>query len=1073
MLTKVRPPQRRKDVLRRLRLIDVLHQNLHRKLTFVSAPAGYGKTTLLVDFASDVDALVFWYRIGLGDNDLVQFVRHLLASFQQQVPDFGSAMEEKLNTLGGSPDAASLAIDFINEIESKVGDFSLLVLDDYHLAGENQQIVDFVENLLEHLPDRLRILIGSRSVYGIPTASLYIRDELVTISPDELRFRADELQKLVLQNHHVRLSNEQAEEFAKRADGWIVAILLALRTMENGVLPSLTGGTEHIYKYLAEEVVSRLSEDLRDFMLVTSTLGDFNEALCNYVLEREDAASFLRALEERNLFVSRTETNEGPSYRYHQLFAEFLQDYFAQQQPQRLAALHARAAEWHRVRDDWEHAIQHKLASGERQQAARWMDEVAVDFYTSGRQMLLNRWVDDLKKPPDQRKEAPHLLLYQAKMLGNQSAYPAALKLLEMAEPILAGLGDTDAQANAIITRGMIFRLTGKYKPAHQLAEKAQGLLPANSKKEETRQKWLQAERLKAIPLYQAGKPDEAVASLEAAADGLRGLAASGDPARRTQYSYDLAECLNDLGLVQLSLGRMLDAQRAFQETLDIHLENRSNLGALASARNNIGYLHHQVGEFALAWREYSLALEHAKAAGLVRWQIGILNGRAELLLDVDEADDARANLEQALSLAQSEELPELIGTYIAMARLERKEGKYNEAMKWLRKAASFASGGLDENEYLTELGYVYAEMDQAQLALEQFKKVLTGWPKRQLPKQAQVLAAFLAARTSLQAGAQREAEKFLHQALEGAARLGYDQFLVPVLRFNPDFALFISKHGAPGQAQGLLDRLANFATGKATLESKSVEQEVEPAFLEAKAFGPGEVRRNGELIPASLWRSTRARALFFYILDKGSVRKETIGLEFWPDFSSGKISSNFHATLWRVRQALGLKESIVFENEQYVLHPALQVWYDVAEFEDQLERAAQADLSRRERVEMLKQALDLYAEHYLPDIYMEWADRRREELRRRYLDTLIELAALEVENRQYRDAQALFEKVLGIDPYRDEVHLSLMRCLALSGSPSAAIAHFKKYRALLRQELNAEPLPELQAYYQELAVKV
>src|SRR3972149_7117315 len=155
LLTKVRPPQRRKDILRRVRLVDTLHQNLHRKLTFVSAPAGYGKTTLLVDFAADVDAIVFWYRIGAEDNDLVQFVQHLIASFQQKVPRFGVALEERLNTIGSAPDAPSLAIDFINEVEQRVEDFSLLILDDYHLAGGNPQNVDFVENLLEHPPDRL------------------------------------------------------------------------------------------------------------------------------------------------------------------------------------------------------------------------------------------------------------------------------------------------------------------------------------------------------------------------------------------------------------------------------------------------------------------------------------------------------------------------------------------------------------------------------------------------------------------------------------------------------------------------------------------------------------------------------------------------------------------------------------------------------------------------------------------------------------------------------------------------------------------------------------------------------
>jgi LuxR family maltose regulon positive regulatory protein len=1072
LLTKVRAPQRRKDVLRRVRLIDILHQNLHRKLTFVSAPAGYGKTTLLVDFAADVDAMVFWYRISAEDNDLVQFVQHLVAAFQQHKPRFGAALAEKLVAPGVSPDAASLAVDLINEVEEMVDDFSLLVLDDYHLAGENQQIVDFIENLLEHLPDRLRILIGSRSVYGIPTASLYIRDELVTISPDELRFRADELQKLVLQNHRVRLSDEQAQEFATRADGWIVAILLALRTMENGVLPDLSGGVERIYAYLAEEVVNRQSEDLRDFMLATSILGDFNEALCNFLLERKDAADYLRALEERNLFVSRTETSEGSSYRYHQLFAEFLQDYFVRTQKARLTELHRRAAEWHRQREDWENAVNHKLNAGDKQEAAMWVDKVAVQFYTSGRQRLIARWMEQLGMQPDLRKKAPHLLLYQAKILGNQSQFQPALKLLETAEPILERSKDVDALANAIITRGMIYRFTGKYQPALELGKKAQAVLQGK-RKPELRQKWFQAERLKAVPLNFLKKTAQAIQSLETASNGLRNLANSSEAPFKTQYQYDLAECLNDLGLIQINSGNMLGAQQAFQEALDIHLSIHSNLGALASARNNMAYLYQQIGKYSEAWREYAFALEHARAGNQQRWQIGILSGRGELLLEVGEYEEALKNLEQALAISnQIEESPEVALIYFGLARAERLSGHYNEAMNWLRKAASVRNSALDPADYNVELGSIYADMGQGNLAIKEFEKNIADWPKNKNPKQAQVLAAFLAARHAFQNADVTKAGRLLHLSQEGAARLGYDQFLVSAARSSPEFLAQFEAFSSSAQLRALVERADNFVTGKSVLESKAPEVKIAPIRMEIHAFGLGQIRRDGELLATTIWRSSRARALFFYILDRGKARKEDIGLAFWPDFSSGKISSNFHATLWRVRQALGFKEAILFENDQYSLHPSIQVWYDVGEFESLLKRAAQQGIAKREQVETIKQALDLYQQPYLQDIFMDWADQRRDELRNLYLDGLLELATTENSGKHYRAAKQLYEKVLALDPYRDEVHLALMKCLALSGAPSAAIMHFKDYRAMLRKDLNAEPLPELQAYYNQLAVK-
>jgi ATP/maltotriose-dependent transcriptional regulator MalT/DNA-binding SARP family transcriptional activator len=1070
LLTKVRPPQRRKDVLRRVRLIDALHQNLHRKLTFVSAPAGYGKTTLLVDFSADVDAIVCWYRISPDDNDIVQFARHLLAAFQQQVKDFGPELEEKLSSPGGSPDAASLAIDFINEVEQKVGDFCLLVLDDYHLAGENQQIVDFIENFLEHLPDHLRILIGSRSVYGIPTASLYIRDELVTIGADELRFRADELQRLVLQNHRIRLSDEQAEEFAKRADGWIIAILLALRTMENGILPRFSGGIEQVYKYLAEEVVNRQSEELRDFMLATSILGDFNKQLCDFLLERNDTGDLLRSLEERNLFVSRTETLDGPSYRYHQLFSDFLQDYFARTNRSQLQALHRRAAEWHRVREDWEAAIQHKLASGDREQAAAWMDQVAREFYVAGRQSLIAKWVQSLAKPPSMQRVVPRLLLYQSKFLVNQSKLEASIKLLNMAEPVFRDESDYEMLANVAITRGMIARLTGKYRDAISLADEAQGLLARLPGSEGSSEQWYQAERLKGLPMFYISKPEEAIALLKVAVDGFRDLSNAAQGNQRFAHLYDLAETQNDLGLIYISTGQMLGAQQAFQEALDIHVSLHNNLGALALARNNVAYLHHQTGHYPEAWREYELALENAKSANRVREQIGILNGKGELLLDIGEVDEALVSFEHALGFeSQDGRRPELAATYTGMAKTERQRGNYSQAMDWLRKAASFPTGSIDETEYTVELGSIYAEMGQRDLALKQFEKALEDWPEDATPKQGQVLGAFLAARTLFQSDKLPSAKEHLTKALEGAAMLGYDEFLVTAARGCKEFTRHYLEAESSAQVKALFGRAANFVEGKSILSTSAVIEVLPQIHLEVRAFGTGEIRNNGELVPSSIWRSTRSRALFFYILDRGKVRKEEIGLQFWPDFSTGKISSNFHATLWRVRQALGFKDAIVFEDDHYKLHPSIQPWYDVSEFESYIQRSKDRSLSEREREEMLRQAVALYLQPYLQDLYMQWADERREQLRNMQLDALLELASLESASKRYREAQQIYEKVLAADPYRDEVHLELMKSLASSGSPSAALAHFKDYKALLRKELNAEPLPELQKYYDQL----
>jgi ATP/maltotriose-dependent transcriptional regulator MalT len=1073
LLTKVRPPQRRKDVLRRVRLLDTLHQNLHRKLTFVSAPAGYGKTTLLIDFAEDIDAQVFWYLIGPDDNDLGQFMRHVVAAFQQRIPDFGQGIEQSLAAPGSGPDPASLAAELINEIERRVTDFSLLVLDDYHLAGENEQIVDLIEHLLEHLPDQLRILMGSRSVYGIPTANLYIRDELITISAEELRFRPSELQRLVSQNYHVRLSQEQAEELAKRADGWIVAIMLAVRSMENGALPKFSGAMDQVYEFLAQEVVQRQKPELREFMLATSIFNDFDAELCNFVLERDDSERDLRALEDRNLFVTRTETNDGHNYRYHQLFSEFLRQRLEQSDPERLKALHQKAAAWFQRAEQWELAVRHKLEAGEAQTAAEWMDGIAYHFYTTGRQTQLGRWYEMLSNSPDLLRIAPHLLLYQAKAAGNQIDIETSERLLDIAEPALAERDEKEALANALTTRGMLRRYQGQYADAVRLAEEAQSLVQGNgSGSAGEKHQYFQAERLRALGNYYLGNTAEALQLLNQTVDGFRDLLGNSNGQDDQRYLFDLAQTLSDLGLFSLSAGKLLDAQKAFREALEIHTNKRHDLAAMSVARNNIAYLLHQIGDYKEAWHEYQLGLANAQASQRFRLQIGIHNGMGDLLRELDEWEDAERNYVRAIHIGEDHNLPrDLDVSYAGLAAIESSRGNFSKAMQFLREAASLNGEALTDQDYRLRQGCVYIDMQRLDLAADEFRTVLAGLSDNKKANATELLAAYYYAATQFKLGKTEDAINWLEKALRGVAVLGYDSFLVTASRHHADLLEAAHAHSASPQLKSLIKRVKDFKTGQGFLAGEESEIQAPSLHLEIRAFGSGEVRLDGELLSASDWRSTRARALFFYILDREKVRKESIGLEFWPDFSPGKVSSNFHATLWRVRQALGHKEAIQFEDDGYSLHPEISAWYDVNEFERLIEQSGQADISELGRTELLRQAVGLYSGNFLEDIYMDWVNERRDALQAHYVEALETLARRRYEAKQYSEAVDLYKKIVEADPYQDKVHLAIMQCHADAGSPSAARAHFQEYRQMLHDELNAEPIPALQAFIDQLAI--
>lgn len=1053
-LSRVRLPQRRKDILRRVRLLDALHRNVHRKLTFVSAPAGYGKTALLLDFASGIEAAICWYSIGPDHIDLVSFAEHVIASFRQNFPGFGEDIVEMLTSATGSPDPYRLAAAFCDEFVRRVPDFCLLILDDFHFVGEAQAITSFVEALLDNLPDHVRLLIASRSVYGIPSANLFLRDELATIATRDLRFRPDELQTLVKQNYRLSLSSEQAATLAEVSDGWIVALLLATRALSSGAMPRLTGATEQIYSFLAQEVLDQLPDALRDLLFATAILDTFDDALAAYMLDAESASDLIRGLVERNLFLNQIETADGIAYQYHQLFAEFLQSRLRAVDPARASGLRRRAAEWFIARESWDEAVRHLLAAGDRMSAAALMDRVALPLYLGGHVRLLGKWVEALRTPPDILAHAPRLALSQAKILSDQGVYgDDCTHLLDLAEARLRSEGDSDQLANVILARGMIERFCGRWNEAFDLGRQAETLV-GNSRT----YRWYQTQRLQGVALGFMNDLDSAVRMLDTAAAGFRLL----------NQTQDLAEALNDLGIFHLQQGAIFPAQSCFLEVLEIR-RNSGNSARLAAALNNAGYLDCQMGRYREAWMYYEEALHIAQTAKFERTTSEILNGRGDLLCDLEEWDLAQAAYSAARQISETAgNRRGLAYTYSGLSNLEALRGKFNEALFWLREAARYRNETPDSPAYQMSLGTIYLEMGQAALASETLNAALSRWDAPSRPTQEQTLAEFLLARAQYEEGQPPEALDWLKQSLQHAARLGYDQFLVVAgRRAKPLLDAASQAWPANRQIRSLIQRIDQFRVGLASVQAEPVPAEpARPMRLEIIGFGTARVRRDGDLIPATAWRSSGSRALFFYIADRGGAAKDDIALEFWPDFSAPRISSNLHATLWRVRNVIG-RDVLVHENDRYKLAPHVAVWYDVAEFESLLKQAEGSEAIPDEQAEMWRQAVGLYEADYLTDILMDWTQRRRDQLQTRYLGALTGLAGWEMRRSRYRQAREWYERVVSIDPYHDQAYAGIMQSLIETGNLAEARATFIAYKRRLAADLDAAPSPLLQALYE------
>src|SRR5215208_532588 len=365
LLTKIQPPPRRVDGLRRARLLDPLLEHVDRKLLLVIAPAGYGKTTLLADLVDYAPMPVAWLALDGGDRDPRGFVEYLVHALRRQFAGFGGATLAALNAGSEIEQAVTaLARAFAADVQQHVPQVSLLVLDDFHEVNESRTVTSFLDEALRLLPDNLRIVLAGRSLPRLTISRLAVADQLFGLGEAELRFEADEVEELIRVRYGVELPRERAEQLTERAEGWITGVLLSTRGIWDGVLDRLVhaeGLQGALYGYLEDEAFTRHPHQLREFLLASSVLAVVDPASCEALLGPGDWLDLLQRAEQASLFIARL---GGPqiAFRYHQLFRDFLEARLRRDRPEQFRSLHARAARHRAAGKDWVAALHHARA---------------------------------------------------------------------------------------------------------------------------------------------------------------------------------------------------------------------------------------------------------------------------------------------------------------------------------------------------------------------------------------------------------------------------------------------------------------------------------------------------------------------------------------------------------------------------------------------------------------------------------------------------------------------------------------------------------------------------------------
>jgi LuxR family maltose regulon positive regulatory protein len=399
--TKLFAPTLSRRNVGRPRLQAVLNRALEARLTLVVAPAGWGKSTMIAQWLQQQALPAGWLTLDSGDRDPTRFWRYLLLAIQQGGAPAAAVALRRLDAAGA--DVVRDVLPVLVNLLADSGRDLVVVLDDYHTVT-GTAVHDSVASLLDHAPSLLHLIVSSRSDPALPLGRLRVAGDLVEVRAEQLRFTVGEAGEL-LERTCGDLDSGDVDRLVTRTEGWAAGLqLAALRLADRPVaarsefIDRFTGADRHVVDYLGEEVLSGLSEDVREFLLQTSVLRRVCAPLADAVAARTDSASMLEAVERANLFLTPLD-DEGRWYRYHQLFRDILAHELHRTKSHHVAVLHKRAAEWYAAHGDLEEAVEHALRSGDSTLATAVIAQGWRREFNLGHLETVQSWLRALPEP--------------------------------------------------------------------------------------------------------------------------------------------------------------------------------------------------------------------------------------------------------------------------------------------------------------------------------------------------------------------------------------------------------------------------------------------------------------------------------------------------------------------------------------------------------------------------------------------------------------------------------------------------------------------------------------------------
>jgi LuxR family maltose regulon positive regulatory protein len=1070
--SKVQRPPLRDDTLARDRLLDWLQVKIHDRVVLVLADAGYGKTTLLADFAGRTHLRTLWYRLDEDDRDWIAFLNYLVAAGREHDPGFAPTTASMLGdmSVGGPTRDAAIEV-FLRELPSVAEHGAVLILDDFHLVDESPDVRLIVRELVARAPERLSIVFASRRAPTVPLARLRATGEVAELGTDDLRFDLDETRRLFSETYGRALEPDVLADVAARTEGWAASLQLvqaALRDRSPAEIRrfvrGLSGADKELYDYLAEEVVGDLPEDLQQFLMRTSILQIVTPELAG-VVAGADATHVSRmttAAERLTLLTRPTRAARGPQ-RYHPLVREFLEARLRTAIGEAsMAGLHREVAEA-AARTDWRAAAHHYREAGDLDYVATVVAEAIPEIMGSGQYAVAAGYMDEI--PAALRPAGLNLVRSRIDM--QQGAHDSAIALSSaVLDEVAPGSQESDHALLNLATMSM---------HAGQTADALLHLdrLLATSTNEHLR---LIADGMSLmIAASGTGNLDVLARQLVEIAERQRG----------TRQQYFGVAMLN-LAIVAILQDNPTIAVEHARQAIEA-LEQTSSRIELSSAIMTKATALAMLGRADEADREARRASDFGQMEAALE--------RADFADSYQGPDDAGAILEAAdgrLDLNRNDRC----SLALQLSRYLSRRTRHQEADARLIDAQPAASGAVlgQAIALLTTSAYaaVAAGSTDGEAKAQEASHAARSQGAEHWRRIAELLRAACATDEDFAATIKWVGNSSPWNLTFVADLIGrrLDSFDEPTLRM---IATAVQLH--PGRWRFVLRRLtAESSPGTGLNAARLLESIGERSDIRrlraysrrqrrlpgASSLGRGLARRLADQVfvedqnrvtihvgDRQVSGSTIRRkvlALLCFLLTKpdlASTRDQVLDA-IWPDLDPLDAVNSLNQTVYFLRRIL--EEDYVDDlSPGYLHHDSDLIWLDrdlVTSRSNECRRLIKG-LPPLPSPDQVFELAELYTGRFALDFeYEEWATPYRDWLHASFLEVIERAVTSDIETGHFERGIRLARRVLDIDPGAEQVEVSLLRLYRASGAHAAAAEQYGHYAAAMRDQLGIDPPP-------------